>query len=332
MHGSMTTPSVKTKTPLSDSDMLTFDLSGHTKRVYALGWNTSGDLLASGGVEKTIRIWNPETQKKDFVSELKGHTSAIHQLDWSPLSPFSLATTAADKTIRLWDAKSATLTQTIPLNDEHFNLTHSPDGHYIVASNKQCVSLIDIRTGKLLDQTVLPVEVNDTKFSASGLLFAAAAHPTGHGTVEIMKIAPNGSSVALENVEQVTAHFGGCLCLDFDPLGRYFAVGGYDSLVTLWDYNDLYCIRSFTESVESIATVSFSSQGSMLAFCGWTENRPYLDLTCVETGQQLYTLAMKNRLDNLKWHPQSPLLAYVGHTDTSDPRQGMIQLLKLNTP
>ena len=39
------------------------ELYGHSRKVYALGFNPTGSLLASGSVDKTIRLWAIETVK-----------------------------------------------------------------------------------------------------------------------------------------------------------------------------------------------------------------------------------------------------------------------------
>ena len=42
------------------------------------------------------------------------------------------------------------------------------------------------------------------------------------------------------------AHPANCLCIEFDPSGKYFAVGSADALVSLWDVNELACIKTFS--------------------------------------------------------------------------------------
>jgi THO complex subunit 3 len=45
-----------------------------------------------------------QSKVKDI--ELKGHTDSVDQLCWDPNHPDTVATAAADKSIRLWDARS----------------------------------------------------------------------------------------------------------------------------------------------------------------------------------------------------------------------------------
>ena len=42
------------------------ELSGHSRKVYALGFNCNGSMLASGSNDRSIRIWNPVTVSVGF--------------------------------------------------------------------------------------------------------------------------------------------------------------------------------------------------------------------------------------------------------------------------
>ena len=42
----------------------------------------------------------------------------------------------------------------------------------------------------------------------------------------------------------LNAHTANCLCIEFDPTGRYFATGSADALVSVWDVANLVCVRA----------------------------------------------------------------------------------------
>lgn len=42
------------------------------------------------------------------------------------------------------------------------------------------------------------------------------------------------------------AHPANCICIEFDPTGKYFATGSVDALVSLWDVEELACVRTFS--------------------------------------------------------------------------------------
>ena len=50
----------------------------------------------------------------------------------------------------------------------------------------------------------------------------------------------------LELQHILNAHPGTCICIEFDPVGKYFATGSADALVSLWDVDELACKKIFT--------------------------------------------------------------------------------------
>ena len=45
-------------------------------------------------------------------------------------------------------------------------------------------------------------------------------------------------------VHSIHAHPGNCICIKFEPNGKYFATGSVDALVSIWDAEELYCMRT----------------------------------------------------------------------------------------
>ena len=76
-------------------------LTGHTRDVNSIHWSPDGRQLASGGSDKTVRIWDPQTG--ECVKTLEGHTSSVYSISWSP-GGRQLASGSGDETIRIWDA------------------------------------------------------------------------------------------------------------------------------------------------------------------------------------------------------------------------------------
>ncbi|RLN98644.1 hypothetical protein BBJ28_00020832 [Nothophytophthora sp. Chile5] len=148
------------------------ELYGHSRKVLALGFNCDGTLMASGSNDRTIRIW--ETASDREAADLRGHTDAILSLAWDPTAPHKLATTGADKTVRLWNAKTGRITHSMSLPNEASNIAYSHDAKYIVASNLDCITLIDTRKVRVVRRMVNPFEAHEVQFSKSGFLFVAA--------------------------------------------------------------------------------------------------------------------------------------------------------------
>lgn len=92
-------------------------------------------------------------------NELRGHTDSIHSIAWDPTNPWRLASTGADKTVRIWDVKTCKIAYSISLQSEALNIVYSYDGKYIAVSNLDCVMLIDTRKNRVAARVVNPYEV-----------------------------------------------------------------------------------------------------------------------------------------------------------------------------
>jgi eukaryotic-like serine/threonine-protein kinase len=75
-------------------------LSGHAGIVNSLSFSPDETQLASGGQDKTVRIWDTKTGAETKV--YKGHVGGIRALTFSHNGQF-LASAGGDKTVQLWD-------------------------------------------------------------------------------------------------------------------------------------------------------------------------------------------------------------------------------------
>ncbi len=74
-------------------------LRGHSGRLWAAAAHPTRPLLATGGDDRTVRLWNPRTGAE--AGRLTGHTGRILALAFSPDGSL-LASGGADGTVRLW--------------------------------------------------------------------------------------------------------------------------------------------------------------------------------------------------------------------------------------
>ena len=115
-------------------------LKGHHSSVYSLAFSHHGSRLASGSYN-IIKLWNAQTG--DLINTLKGHDFAVFSLAFSP-DGNRLASGSSDKTIKLWNAKTESLT--LKGHDSSvFSLAFSPDGSRLVSgSSDKTIKLWDI--------------------------------------------------------------------------------------------------------------------------------------------------------------------------------------------
>src|SRR6266851_5366068 len=77
---------------------------GHPGSVFAVRYSGDGALLASGGWDGTVRLWNPRTRAE--VGVLTGHAGPVRSIAFADGT--MLASAGRDRTIRLWDLAART--------------------------------------------------------------------------------------------------------------------------------------------------------------------------------------------------------------------------------
>ncbi|KAL6543035.1 THO complex subunit 3 [Orobanche hederae] len=191
--------------------------------------------------------------------------------------------------------------QQVELSGENINITYKPDGTHIAVGNRDDeLTIMDVRKFKPIHKRKFNYEVNEIAWNMTGDKFFLT---TGNGTVEVLAYP------SLQAVGTLMAHTAGCYCIAIDPLGRYFAVGSADSLVSLWDIKEMLCVRTFTKLEWPVRTLSFNHTGEYIASAS---EDLFIDISNVETGRSVHQIPCRAAMNSVEWNPKYNMLAYAG--------------------
>jgi len=120
---------------------------GHRDSVFCATFSPGGDLLVSGGKDRSIRVWDSRSGRR--VALLEGHEGSVTSLSISPNGLF-LASGSADQTARVWEIATGKTLNTLKghVADVH-GVAFGPDGQRLTTGGAdQTVRLWDVTTGR----------------------------------------------------------------------------------------------------------------------------------------------------------------------------------------
>jgi WD40 repeat protein len=292
-------------------------LQGHVEDVMAVTFAPDGRTLVTGGLDKTVRLWDPGTGQERTV--LGRHPGAVYAVAFSP-DGRTLASAGGSMSLRLWDVaagrKAADLKgHTAVVKCAAFD----PEGK-VLASGAGDRSLSTHRRGQAMQWDLAHLGVGVTLWEAAYGVLALAFGPGGRllalglgdrqlvlwdrveqravrvlrQSVVVRAVAfhPDGqvlASVAHRRVclwpvpdaqtpEYLDGHEDRVCTLAFTPDGRFLLSGGWDGTVRLWDVARRKQHAAYDWQVGKVCALAVAPDGMTAAAAGSTGRAVIWDL------------------------------------------------------
>ncbi len=203
-----------------------------------------------------LRLW--QSPRRDT------HTNQASAIAFSPDGK-TLATPCGDNAVRLWDAPTGQLLDTLEGHALSVAcVSFSPDGRTLASGSwDRTIRLWDVATRKPIATLPDGHIVDALSFSPDGKTLASVG---GSRTVRLWDTTTHQSLGAREG------HDWTAVCVAFSPEGTTFASGGWDDNVLLWDIANPKPIATLPGHALRTLSVTFSPDGKTLASGGWANS------------------------------------------------------------
>jgi len=239
----------------------------HFPEVNAIAFNPDGSKIASGGTDKTIKLWDVKSSTEQAGYE--GHTAGIgfKSLDWSPDGKL-IAAGSRNDAIRIWEADTGTEYAVLHgHSDEITGISFSPDSALLAsASFDNTIRLWDITTKS--EQSILSShssDVGDVAFSPDGNLLASISGDITEKDISV-RFWDVASGEQLVNME--THNHARLGSVSFSPDGLLLVTCGgpsSDGTINLYDVKNGDLVTVLDGGDEAVVGVSFSPDGHLIA-------------------------------------------------------------------
>lgn len=266
--------------------------------VYALAISADGRLMASGGADDTIRLWDTGSWKERSMS-LRGHAGDIRALAFRSDGAL-LASASDDETVKLWDVASGREIASFPGHTGGTRaVAFSPDGRTLAsgAARDPSLKLWDVAgqkekaTWKAHDGGVLSLS-----FAPDGLTLASGG---GDNLIRVWDLATNAEQVVLKG------HSGGIISLAHAADGKRLASGTRAGALRLWA-PPAKDSRRFNAPKGGLSALAFSPDNQRLVS---SDGKNILILWDVESGGRLTERPFSLPVHSLAFSPNGHFLA-----------------------
>ncbi|KAI3512852.1 hypothetical protein L1887_20173 [Cichorium endivia] len=260
------------KTWDTTTGQLTKTYHGCIGSVLDLALTHDNTCLIAASSSNNLYAWDTNTGRVRHT--LTGHKDKVCAVDISRISNRHVASSAYDRTIKIWDLSKGYCVNTIIFPSNCNTLSFTPDGQTICSGHMDGhLRLWDMKSGRLLSEVAAHSHaVTSICLSRNGNMVLTSGRDNLHNLFDTRTLEVMGSLRASGN--RVASNWSRS-CISADD--NYVAAGSVDGAVHVWSIKNGGIVSTLKEHTGSVLCCSWSGLGKPLAtsdrngvVCMWT--------------------------------------------------------------
>lgn len=277
-------------------------------KLYRSAWSPDSQRFAWGTAsdDNCLYVWD---RRSDELRELRGHTSSVWCVDWSPDGKY-LASAGMDPEVVIWDAKTEQKKLTFDGGRLVTDVAWSPDGELLAATNKHSeLKVWQVVTGELVFHKP---RLHDS--AAADELAQLSWHPDG--SLLAISTMPSWFLLRCSDWTVIRQHdmpLGRGNDIAWRPDGQRFAVADGETIF-IWKPDGEVPEQTLRGHLGPISSVAWNSDGRQLVS---SANPGEVKVWDLNSPLQPPPISSDDPIESIAWAPDNTTLVTTSPTDGS---------------
>ena len=234
-------------------------MDGHEFTVWSLAITPNGQMIASGGQDSTIRLWDFATGKE--VHKFLGHEGPVYNMEIMQDGKHLVSVADKDLAVKIWNIENCELVSSLAPNSAHVTaVAVSPDQRFIVTGGEDGFARIwDLDRGVLLRSSEHEHGIYSMTISPDGRhLLCGSKRTPGERYPGVVWVWDFELGVLLKTL---SGHMGHVTSITMTADSKYILSGDQHGTVYLWDLETGTLLKTMSGHNAPILTIHVTHDG-----------------------------------------------------------------------
>jgi RNA polymerase sigma factor (sigma-70 family) len=231
--------------------------------VFALAFSPDSKTLATGGADRTVKLWDAATGKLRKVLKVPANedgqpAGVILTMQFTPDSKRILSA-GEDRVVRVWDPDTGNQENALIKHTQTVRgLAVSPDGNVAISgSEDKTIRLWNLQTGKpFIERPLIQDPVACLAISPDDKILAVGSEENN------LILADRRTN---KRIRECKGHLRPILSVAFSPDGKFLATGSEDNEARIWHVETGKPVARLQSHLDVVSSVAYSPDGKRLA-------------------------------------------------------------------